>query len=177
MPGRTAAEAVAAFLEPLREALKVLDAVTQLSVAPKGGYRKGVRYSWVLNGSRGADLGPAGILTASMEFEIIDCDPSTNEFGHPLRVSSRSYHYKLRAPDGTDRWRMHWHPEGKSPITWAHLHMPPDDKLHLASDRMTFEKAIMWCAQFGAPLTCTLGEAADRVLLIEAPHRLNRTWG
>jgi len=53
MPGRTPPEAVRAFLDPLREALKVLDAVTNLSVARKGGFRTGVRYVWVLNGASG----------------------------------------------------------------------------------------------------------------------------
>jgi len=176
MPGRTPPNTVAAFLEPLREALKVLDAVTHISVAPKGGFRRGGRSAWVLNGSRGASLGSAGTLFATMEFEIIDCDPDSNEFGYPLRVSTRSYHYKLRATDGPDHWRMHWHPEGNSPVTWAHLHLPPNYKRHLASERMTFEKAISWCAEFGAPLTCTPTEAADRLLLTEAPHRLHRSW-
>jgi len=176
MPGRTPQEAVAAFLEPLREALKVLDAVTNISVAPKGGYYRGGRYAWVLNGSRGASLGSAGTLFAEMEFEIVDCDPDSNEFGHPLRVSTRSYHYKLRAPDGSDHWRMHWHPEGNSPVTWAHLHLAPNHKRHRASERMTFEKTISWCAADEAPLTCTLAEANNRLSLTEAPHRLYRSW-
>jgi hypothetical protein len=177
MPGRTPAEAVAAFMQPLREALRVLDAVTSLQVAPKGGFRRGVTYGWVLNGDRGADLGWAGTFFASMTFEIVDCDPDKNEFGHPFRVSTRSYHYKLRSADGgPDLWRMHWHPEGNSPVTVAHLHLPPDLRRHLPSERMTFEKAILWCAEFGAPLSCTKQEAADRLLLTEAQHRLHRSW-
>ena len=60
MPGRTPQAAVEAFLSPLRDALKILDGVAKISVSPKGGYRKGVRYSWVLNGAKGMDLGDAG---------------------------------------------------------------------------------------------------------------------
>jgi hypothetical protein len=165
-----------AFLEPLRQALRVLDAVANLSTRPKGGYSRGVRYSWVLNDGRGAKVGPAGTFTASMQFEIVECDPDSNEFGHPWRVSTREYIYRLRSPDGQDAWRMHWHPEGNSPITWAHLHLPPDFGRHLACDRMTLEQAILWCAEYGAPLTCSRQEAENRLLLIEAPHRLHRTW-
>jgi hypothetical protein len=176
MPGRTAAEAVSAFLEPLREALKLLDGVTNLSVSPKGGYRRGVTYGWVLNAGAGVRLGRAGIFTASMQFEIIDCDPSTNEYGHPLRVSTRYYNYKLTLPEGGDAWRMHWHPGGVSDVEFAHLHLPPDLRRHLASERMTLEKAIQWCAQHDAPLTCDPDEAANRLMMIEAPHRLHRSW-
>ena len=77
MPGRTPSEAVASFLEPLREALKVLGAVTKLSVAPKSGFRCAVRYAWVLNGADGVALGPAGMFFAAMEFEIVGCDPAS----------------------------------------------------------------------------------------------------
>jgi hypothetical protein len=54
MPGRTPAEAVDAFLDPLRDALRVLDGVAKLMISPRGGFRKDVRYSWVLNGADGA---------------------------------------------------------------------------------------------------------------------------
>lgn len=58
-------------------------------------------------------------------------DPSENEFGHALRVTTRSYNYRLRSGDGHDVWRMHWHPEGLSPVTFAHLHLHPDFRRHL----------------------------------------------
>jgi hypothetical protein len=177
MPGRTPTDAVVAFLEPLRDALRVLDGVAKLSVSPKGGYRKGERYSWVLNGAEGMDLGPAGRFIASMEFEIIDTDPATNEFGHPYRVTARSYHYKLRGRDGVDQWRIHWHPEGRSRIKTPHLHRPPDMKQHWPTGRMTMENAVGWCVESGAAITSESAQQAQEMLtLIEAPHRLYRTW-
>ena len=66
----------------------------------------------MLNGAAGVVVGPAGTFFAGMEFEIVTCDPASNEYGHQFRVSTRSYHYKLRSREGTDAWRMHWHPEG-----------------------------------------------------------------
>jgi hypothetical protein len=178
MPGRTSREAVEEFLRPLRDALNLLDGVSKLSVSPKGGYRKGVRYTWVLNGADGMDLGPVGLFIASMEFEVVDTDPTRNEFGHPLRVTTRSYHYKLRGRNEVDLWRIHWHPEGRSRVTVPHLHRPPDMKQHWPTGRMTLENAVGWCVVAGAAVRA---ENADQTLnelaVIEAPHRLNRTWG
>lgn len=177
MPGRTPAEAVDAFLDPLRDALRVLDGVAKLMISPKGGFRKGVRYSWVLNGADGMDLGAVGRFIASMEFEIIDADPPKNEFGHPFRVTTHSYHYKLRGGDGSDQWRMHWHPEGHSRITTPHLHLPPNLKLHWPTGRLTLENAVGWCVESGAAVTSDSAmQAHEQLALIEAPHRLYRSW-
>jgi hypothetical protein len=177
MPGRTPRDAVEAFLTPLRDALRLLEGVAKLQVSPKGGYRKEVRYSWALNGADGMDLGAVGRFIASMEFEIVDTDPTKNEYGHPLRVTARSYHYKLRGRDGQDQWRMHWHPEGRSRITVPHLHRPPDLKQHWPTGRMTLENAVAWCIESGARVT-TEGpaQAQEELTLIEAPHRLYRSW-
>lgn len=175
MPGRTSSEAVSSFLAPLKEAFKVLDGPANLSVSPKGGYRKAVRYAWVLNGADGMPLGRAGTFFAGMTFEIIDTDPDTNEFRHPLRVSTRSYNYKLRSPDGTDHWRIHWHPEGNSQITWPHLHMPPS-YVHLRVDRTPLEQAILWCTQYDAPMTCDIDEADQRLALTAVEHKLYKSW-
>lgn len=177
MPGRTPCDAVEEFIAPLREAVRILDGVGRLMVSPKGGYRKGVRYSWVLNGADGMDLGAAGWFIASMEFEVIDADPAKNEYGHPLRVTARSYHYKLRGRDGTDQWRMHWHPAGRSRVTGPHLHLPPDLKQHRPTGRMTLENAVGWCMESGAAVTTESAEKArQEFALIEAPHRLHRSW-
>jgi hypothetical protein len=177
MPGRTPAKAVDAFLDPLRDALRVLDGVAKLRISPKGGFRQGVRYSWVLNGADGMDLGAVGRFIASMEFEIINADPAKNEFGHPFRVATRSYHYKLRGGDGIDQWRMHWHPEGRSRITTPHLHKPPNLKSHWPTSRLTLENAVGWCVESGAAVTSDSAmQAHEQLALIEAPHRLYRSW-
>ncbi len=121
--------------------------------------------------------GVVGRFIAAMEFEIIDTDPTKNEFGHPFRVTTRSYHYKLRGRDDVDLWRMHWHPEGRSWTTTPHLHRPPDLKQHWPTGRLTLENAIGWCVQSGASVTCdSARQAQERLTLIEAPHRLYRSW-
>ena len=176
MPGDTPHEAVTAFLKPLRDALSVLDGVGHIGVPRHGLLVKYRPVAWVLNGGNGMKLGDIGILHALMKFQVIDADPSTNELKKPLRVTTLSYNYKLEQPDGCDKWRMHWHPDGLSDAREPHLHVPPDLKVHRPCDRMTFETAIRWCIKDGAPLNRSLREAEDFLAEVEAPHRLHRTW-
>jgi hypothetical protein len=177
VPGRNPQQAVAAFLDPFREALRVLDGVGKLSLSPKGGYRLGQRYSWQLNGAEGMDLGPVGLFIASMEFEVVDADPGKNEFRHPYRVTTGSYHYKLRGRDGKDQWRIHWHPDGRSRVRVPHIHRPPDLKQHWPTGRMTFENAVAWCIESGAAVRGGDNQQArNQLAVIEAPHLLYRSW-
>lgn len=164
-------------MSPFRQAVAVLDGVANLGVSPKSGYRVGERYAWALNGAAGMRLAPAGTFFAGMEFEIIDTDPSTNEYGHPYRASARSYHYKFQDPDGNDLWRLHWHPDGRSRVKGPHIHRPPDMKKHWSTPRMSFEDAVRWCIESGAPVSCSSNqEALDVLAQTEAPHLLHRSW-
>jgi hypothetical protein len=94
----------------------------------------------------------------------IDYGPDPNEFAKRFRVTTLSYNYRLEHPGGGDRWRMHWHPEGISDVRKPHLHIPPDLKVHRPCDRMTFENAIRWCIEDGAPLACTLQKAENELV-------------
>jgi hypothetical protein len=176
MPGHDPHEAVHDFLEPLKEAVSVLDGFTKLLVMGKqGSYRKGKVYAWSLNGDRGLDLQGVGTFRAEMHFEVVDADPAKYE--KPLRVTTRGYRYSLTGvDDGSFRWMMHWHPNGTSPVDYPHLHIRPDLKEHQPTTRLTFEKAIMWCIASGARLCCTTEEAMEILLVTETRHRLHRTW-
>lgn len=176
MPGRNPQEAADAFLEPLKEAVRVLDGFGQIIVGgkEKGGYRKGREFTWYLNGHDvGMSLRGLGTFHAEMRFEIIDADEK--RFGAPLRVKTNGYLYRLTVGDG-DLWRIHWHPVGYSPHKEPHVHVQPDLELHRPTGRITFEKVIRWCIEDGAPLRCTRQDALDRLALCEAPHLLHRTW-
>jgi len=152
----------------------VLDGFAQFLVSPKsGGFRKGEEYGWWLNGPDGMPLKGLGTLHAQMWFEIIDADPEKYE--KPLRVTTRGYRYRLADQSGPDRWRAHWHPNGKSDATFPHIHMPPDYG-HFMLPRITFENVIQWCVQLGAPLRCTPHEAEERLVLAQANHLLFRSW-
>jgi hypothetical protein len=174
MPGHDPHEAVREFLEPLEDALAVLDGFTKLFVSGSKPYRKGHLYAWVLNGPEGKLLPGVGLFSARMNFEVIDCDP--NRYEKPLRVTTRAYSYSLDDEQGSPRWRLDWHPGGKSPVSYPHVHMPPNMKDHNPTERATFERAIGWCVAAGARLTCSVDEALNHLLVTESRHRLHRSW-
>ena len=179
MPGRTPPEAVDVFLAPLRQAVAILDGYAQLTVnPPRGGYRKGTEYIWSLNGEAGLQLDGGGTFFASMRFVVVDSDPAQHDEQHQgrYRCTTRGYNYKLRDPAGRDQWRLHWHPVGLSPAKGPHQHIRPDLKRHLPTGRTTFEDAIVWAIEYGAPIRYPRDEAIQRLALIEAPHKLYRTW-
>lgn len=92
-----------------------------------------------------------------------------------LNATTLGYNYKLEQAGG-DVWRMHWHPDGVSHVRVPHLHVPPEYQVPRPCERMTFENAIRWCIEDGAPLTCTRSEAEGHLLLTETPHKLHRSW-
>lgn len=179
MPGRTAEDAVRAFLGPFRDGLCVLDGYAKITIAgKKGPYRKGQTYEWSLNAHAGMQLAQTGTFYASMRFELVDSNPDEHDAEHQgnFRCSTRAYNYKLATPRGADLWRMHWHPEGVSPAKEPHIHLPPDLDRHLPTGRMALETAIVWLVEFDAPLRIDHDEAKNKIAELEAAHRLYRTW-
>jgi len=178
MPGRTPDDAVRAFLSPFQRGLKVLDGHARLTVAKRGSYRKDQVYEWSLNSNGGMQLGQLGIFSASMHFEIVDSDSTQHDAEHQgaFRCSTRAYNYKLSTPRGSDVWRLHWHPVGKSPAKEPHIHLPPDLDRHLPTGRITFEKALVWLIEYDAPLRVDRDEAVAVLAQEEASHLLYRTW-
>jgi hypothetical protein len=175
MPGRNAQEAFEKFIEPLADAINVLSDYSKILVSKRGGYRKDETYTWALCGPRGMALSGVGTFQAEMRFEIVDADPVRHDA--PFRVSTRGYRYKLRATGKSeDEWLIHWHPKGDSAYKEPHVHIPPDLARHLPTGRITFEKVIAWCIEYGAPTSGTKQEALDALTVIEAPHLLHRSW-
>lgn len=183
MPGRTPAEAVRAFLEPLQSALAVL---AHGKISTRGGQnpRVGTPQQWSLNDGGGVELltdNAEGLtLYAAMYWQVIEDE--RDGYG-PYRVTTRGYDYSLVQGDATEVWAMHWHPSGSSWERLPHVHLgdvlfadtaPVSSKSHLRTGRMTFETAVRWCFQFGAePLA---DDWDDRLTLAEAPHILHRSW-
>lgn len=176
MPGRNPQEAVVSFLDPLRDALAVLDGHAQLIVHKRGGYRKDVPYVWILNDEEGMTLRGVGRLRATMQFMIIGCDPTANEEGHPLRVSTLGYNYKISNVADEDQIRFHWHPRGSAKNPHPHVHALPNLETHIYMPRVTLETVIRACLEMAAPLTVDVGEAIKQLAMTEAPHMLHRSW-
>ncbi|GAB3008542.1 hypothetical protein LWP59_02685 [Amycolatopsis acidiphila] len=175
MPGRTPNEAVDVFLEPLRTAINVLADYSKIVTSRRSGYKKGDTYSWVLNGPSGMRLTGIGWFFAEMRFQIVDADQKKHD--GPIRVSTRGYRYRLRREGRSeDEWLIHWHPTGNSPYKEPHVHIPPDLGRHLPTGRITFEKVIAWCIEYGARTKDTEAQALQQLALCEAPHLLYRSW-
>lgn len=173
MSGDNPHEAVTAFLKLFRAVLGVLDGKGVIVVPRHGSWIIGKAYSWVLNPQDGMKLGDAGTLYASMQFEVRDYGVSDPKGLKRFRVATLGYNYKLEQPGRSDRWRMHWHPDGASDMREPHLHIPPDLKVHRPCYRMPFEAAIRWCIEDGASLICTLQKAKDELSRLEELTRLS----
>jgi hypothetical protein len=165
VPGESTQKAVTAFLEHFRNALCVLDGKGDVVVPRSGSLLPYNTYSWVLSANKGMKLGQAGTLYASMQFWITHANP--NFYPKRFKVEIAAYNYKLEQSGGSDRWRMHWHPDGVSESRGPHLHIPPNLKVHRPCNLITFETAIRWCIADGAPLTCSRTEAEDELSRLE----------
>jgi hypothetical protein len=182
--GRTPAEAVRAFLEPMESTLACL-ASAKITVK-RGGLnpRLGVPYEWSSNNGAGAEWlfeAPEDLtFSAAMYWKLIEDDRS--ECG-PFRVTTLGYEYSLVIGETTELWALHGASGRKIVEHRPQVHLgdvllteaaPVSSKTHLPTGRMTFENAIRLAADFGAvPLR---EDWSNRLALAETPHLLHRTW-
>lgn len=178
MPGSTPRAAVQAFLEPFKEGLRLFDITAVIAVTEPVRADPDKIYTWVVNRGGGTVLTDVGTFFASMKFQIVHSDPNQHDQEHQgvYRCSTRAYNYKLTLRSGTDLWRIHWHPGGVSTESGPHVHPGTNLKLHLPTPRLTFENALAWLIQFGAPLRTSADEARIRLAELEASHLLYRSW-
>lgn len=172
MPGDSPYQAVQAFLDPLQRSVSCLG-TAKLTLSKGGKSEPNQTHAWTINGGDGLVVRSLGTLKASMHYEII---LSEERHEGKWRVTTRSYAYELIAPDGNLSWSMHWHPVGRSFVTYAHLHLPAYGAAshHLRVDRQTFEMAIQWCIELGA---APAKDDWERVLMeTEGLHKLHRSW-
>jgi len=172
VPGRTAQDAVEAYLEPIRQALGCLDAVVK--VVRTGGRALNQDGAWVANGGSGILLPRVGALHLKQKFRVVEVDPRQHDIAAGrLRVTTLSYNYKLEDGDGHELWMMHWHPDSPSTFTNPHLHLKGHPG-HRPTPRQTVEDAVKWAQLDGAPVRRTDWQAV--LALTEGPHKLYRTW-
>jgi hypothetical protein len=176
---------VSAFLHPLQEAAGVLGACKITGSGEFRSPRIGHEYHWSLCDGDGVAVrnaaGASGVrrFYAGMSWRVIE--DARDGFG-PYRVTTRRYEYSLTI-DHDELWAFHWHPDGKSDVTYPHMHLglpllaesaPISNKAHPPTGRMTLEQAIRWVIDSGGKPR--FEDWADRLALAEAPHLLYRTW-
>lgn len=145
MAGRTPAEAVVAFVDPLQRALScVTDAV--LNVA--GGYHPASEpHAATLAGGLPVPLASSGglLLAVTIHYRIVEAEGPRG----PWKVVAAAYSYRLLATDEKESLAYHWHPAGRSSTTWPHLHLGPAGggtgallKAHLPTGRVALEEVL-----------------------------------
>jgi hypothetical protein len=58
--------------------------------------------------------------------------------------------YVLRVEEAK-HFAFHWHPDGKSDVTWPHLHVYEERKLHVPTGRVAIEQIVRLAIDLGAP--------------------------
>ena len=153
MPGRTPAEAVSAFLDPLQRAVSC---VTRTPLQISRGGRKTAAQPHMLSWDQDRPVplkisgGSRIALDLTMRYEIVRKDTDQGLWA----VSTRAYYYTVETEDGAQVFAYHWHPRGKSSVTFPHLHLGHarlhhdgvfSRKAHMPTGRISLESVIRLC--------------------------------
>jgi hypothetical protein len=180
VPGRTPADAVKAFLEPIQLALSCI-AHGKITVTP-GGYGSTEReHVWAVNRVNGAVLPGCGLrLRGSMRYQIV---PTAEGEDLPFRCTTRGYIYAIEhVGSGQEIAAWHWHPN--SAYTAPHLHVGSSQlesdatltgRAHLGSGRTSFEAVVRSAVELGAkPIREDWEHQLD---LTRGVFEIYRSWG
>jgi hypothetical protein len=145
LAGKSPAEAVTNFIDPLRRALTC---VTQAVLTVGGGYYPSEKpHGATVNDGLPVPLkGEGGLsLIAMLQYRVVE---ATGERG-PWKVSTVAYNYEFvrQSEDGEERiLAYHWHPDGGSSVKGPHLHVldpaGPLRKAHLPTGRVALEEVL-----------------------------------
>jgi hypothetical protein len=145
LAGRTPASAVEAFVRPLQRALScVTDAVLDVG----GGYHPaGGPHAATLAGGLPVPLrGRTGVsLVVALQYQIVE-EPGARHW----KVRIDAYAYQLLDGKEVEIVSYHWHPSGRSAVTWPHLHLGQASigrpaillGAHLPTGRIALEEVI-----------------------------------
>ena len=179
MAGRTPAEAVQNFVEPIQLALSC---VTRAVVDVSGGYyTRSEPHALVLNRGEPSQLtGATRIwLSAILHYRIVEFQGPAG----PWKVSVAGYLYGLQDSEESEIIAYHWHPAARSSVTAPHAHLGPGAqarrtdlaRAHLPTGRIAIEDVIrLSIVSFGVyPLREDWSEVLDRT---QEAFEEWRTW-
>jgi hypothetical protein len=101
--------------------------------------------------------GPKGdiyTLDLAIQYEIVHI-PDDRARG-PYKVSTRGYMHAVQTIDDTEIIAFHWHPDGKSDVTFPHVHVGTTQlnpagviskKHHIPAPRMSVEGVLRFCIE------------------------------
>lgn len=178
MPGRTAKQADAAFLAPLRRALSCLTDA-QLFVSPPAPVRALVLSGGSLAGGdlrlRSPAVESGVLLRVRQQFRSVEePDAPAADRWH---VSTIAYDYRLsRGSDRSELLSWHWHP--RTGVAFPHVHVAADDlsrRVHVPSGRVSIEAVLrMLVGELSVPPR--RGDWAEVLAEAEARFVRHRRW-
>lgn len=157
MPGRSPAEAVTNFLDPIQRAISCVTRAP-LIISPGGRGVLGRVHSLTWDEAEPVRVrGPEDdvlTLDLSIQYEIVHI-PQDRHRG-PYKVSTRGYMHSLQTIDGAEVIAFHWHPDGKSDVQDPHMHIGSTQlnpagvitkKHHIPGRRMSVEEVLRYCIE------------------------------
>lgn len=117
MAGRSPAEAVEAFFDAHQ---RIVACVTPAVLLGRTHHTAKSPHLLTIAGEDGVRLGRRGTfsLSAAIWYDIVP-----GRKADLWAVDAVGYEYRLRAGGGTDILTYHWHPVGRSPVGYPHLHV------------------------------------------------------
>ena len=185
MAGRTTFEAVQNFLDPLQRALSC---VTQEVFSVGGGYHASPantpqqRHVLTLHNSP-AVLGRDRLFALDLvqHYRVVEDEGARG----PWKVSTVAYYYTLTiAATAQEVLGYHWHPQGRSDVTYPHLHLYEGTgtlrhnlrKAHLPTGRIAVEDILRLAITHF--LVTPLRKAWETILAeTQDAFQQWRTWG
>jgi hypothetical protein len=174
MPGRTPAEAVKNYVDPIQKAVSCLEGVAKIRLRQRA-QCIGDLGAWILNGPDGMPLPRFGTFYAQQRCALVETSQEHREYepGERYRVSTREYIYRVELHTG-QQICWHWHPEGNSSERRPHIHLSFNLKAHLPGPRIALEDVIEGCIELGARPACD--DWKHRLAETGGVHKLYRTW-
>ena len=145
MAGRTQAEAVQNYLDPLQKALSCF---THEVVDVKGGYYAAPEPHALTLSNHPAKIGRDRrfAIKVVQHYRVVEWEGARG----PWKVTTVAYLYTLEEADGPELLGFHFHPRGRSPITYPHLRVHPGtgihqhglDRTHIPTGRVALESVL-----------------------------------
>jgi hypothetical protein len=184
LPGRNPREAVAAFIDPLKDTLSCV-VHAKITLSPGGWGETGSVHALTLNDDQPAKLlrqrprRPSLMLRVGMQYQIV---PTNDPERPPWRVTTRAYAYELQTMSGELVLSYHWHPDSAVKAPHTHLgrtQLAPDavlsQKAHQPTGRVSLESIVRACiTEYNAR---PLRDDWDKSLALrEGDFQLYRSW-
>jgi hypothetical protein len=182
LAGKSAAEAVNNFIGPLQTALAC---VTQDVLQVAGGYHiSATPHAVTLSRGQAVPLrGETGVhLRLTQQYRVVE-DPDLGERA-PFKCSTAAYHYALEDPEERELLAFHWHPQGRSSVTWPHIHIGEAAELgwdglqgaHVPSGRISIEEVLRFAiAELG--VEALRPDWPEVLETTQGQYEIWRTWG